>query len=433
MIWAIKTDSRYWRIIGNIYGAAVVIGALLWYASAGEVWNWGLFFFSLVMLVYTPLSFRTVGPDERGTLLLFRKALWDAESGLVFAPLGFFRLMKDKKTIESIEVPADSRLIWHGEPEQMPANMVLPLRITTGIKAKVESALDNQQTVEVNYYVRFRVKSMTQFIQAFKNMDEFKKQVEDTSTRCLQTEYGQRTLARVIAEYGVLNGILRQTNEDLVSASGVEIVDTGIKHSSPGHTVNKALADVTASVLSRDATINKAEGDKQAKIKNGEAEASYKRNVGLADAEAEGAMLAAQNKGMKDALDSMDLSSEQASEIYRANLAADSMKHVKDIRIITGGNPMGSIFGLLTESAADIDRRRDGGGPASKPDNNPSRPQGPNKSGPHGGRPGTRPAPSGATRAPASPTTPAPAPATNPSPASSGGDPIPPITGAANI
>ncbi len=352
-------NRNYFVLVGGLYALWLVASLVLFVTFRGNSWNWGTFLFWMGILVYTPFSIRAVQPDQLGCVVFFGKILASVNPGPALVPRLLFALKLVPGTIQEHEVPGDSKEIWSGEPEKLPPGMVLPLRISTGYKNPQEhkSPLDNQMTVEVNYYVRYEIVDAAKFISEFSNLEEFRRQIEDTSTRVVQREFGQRTLADIIANYGTLNDLLKKENEELVEDAGVKIVDVGIKHSDPSHAVNKSLAGLASSSLDAASEIKRAEGAKQSEILRGEGKKSSLQNEGEGRAAAEQALLMAQAEGFEATIKKLGLSPDQASELYKAIVAAQALEKVKDVRIISGGsNPMASMFGLITEAAADVNR-----------------------------------------------------------------------------
>lgn len=279
-----------------------------------NLWNWGWIIISF-QIIYIVLSFKTVGPEEKAAVLLFKRPMYEVKSGLIFVPWLVCSLRKESRLTIQMQIP--------GEPEEidksgddnkglLPGKMFLPIRSTTAsyeiVKknkafandpALVEGdPLNRRMTLEPTAQIRFKIKDLVKFIQTIGSIKEAKKQLRDTAEGVIDSEFGKRTPALIIAHRSDINKTLRKEIGKLVKDDtttpehnewwGVDIETAQLLDLDISKKVNEALSQVAeADVIAKKTVIVAEASKKSAKL------------AGQGAASAELSMLTAQAAGQQ--------------------------------------------------------------------------------------------------------------------------------------
>lgn len=123
--------------------------------------------------------------------------------------------------------------------------------------------LHQRLTVESLFIVRFRVANYQEFIQVIHDLDEAKRQIEDTVTGRVQFEFARRTPALILAHLDTINRRLLEDVEILVGEKedphtgekrdpwGVKVEDVYVKLLGTTKTVNEEMAKRVAAEFIR--------------------------------------------------------------------------------------------------------------------------------------------------------------------------------------
>lgn len=266
-----KTGMAFW-IITTI--ACIILFAVDLYFSTkkvmifGEEWNWGWAIF-FAQLLYTIFSFKTVGPTEIGAKLFFGKPVQAVKPGLIFVPLGIFKLKKETGLTLQDELPGDPEKIYR-EDGPAPAGMFPPIRIPFANTPKGDDPLYRRVTAEVIPIIRYKISDYLLFLTTIGSIEAAKKQMEDSTIALCMRELTKIPVADALISLQKFNHELQKTIEKLVHPWGIEVKTAQIKLINFHHDLNQAIANVPEAEFAAKVLAKKAEGEKTKRQLEGE-------------------------------------------------------------------------------------------------------------------------------------------------------------------
>lgn len=248
-----------------------------------NLWNYGWIILGF-QIIYTVLSFKTVGPDEKAAVLFFGRPLHEVRSGLVFVPWLICSLRKESRLTIQIQIPGEPEEIdKSGDDEKgVSAGKVLPIRATTGSYETVKKnslftndpslvegdPLNQRMTLEPSAQIRFKIKNIVKFIGHIGSITEAKKQLRDTAEGVIKSEFAKRTPALIIAHWSEISNILKLEIGKMVKDDtgtidedegwGVVIETAQLLDVDITKKVNEALSAVSAAKITANRTVTEA-------------------------------------------------------------------------------------------------------------------------------------------------------------------------------
>ena len=270
----ISNPRLYW---GSIIAFAAlvlilsIIGVLM--SLSGNIFGYGLIFAAVVWL---GLSIRVLELEDIGGVTLFGIALKNVSSGPTLVPNGLQRLRLYKRTVQQRQFPGDKEEIFGGDDKDpLPPGMVRPLRIMTGEPEDVNSVLDIQMAVELQYYLRIQISDPLKFALQFGDLEEFWRQIRDTGDRVLTRKISQIPgVGVLIQEISNLMEDMTKKFEEIAKKGGVTIVETGLNSPDITHSLSKAVRDIGITRAQATATKVAAEAEKVRLTEEGEGRAA---------------------------------------------------------------------------------------------------------------------------------------------------------------
>lgn len=238
-------------------------------------------------LAHIALSFKIVRQDELGGLLFFGKPVKVVDSGFVLCPAGLLQLIKLPKKPIQVQFPGDPEKIFKGTDEdyfklsEKERNEVfLPIRATTGKPKENKSGegdiLNTQMTLEVNFYVRWKIEHFWVFLIRIGSIDEANRQHRDSGERVIIQAVASRTPAEVIEALPVINEELSAKLEEITEDWGVYIIETAMLSPDVSRSVNVALRDVVVKKAEARQMVVIAEAEETKRTREGKGSANAK-------------------------------------------------------------------------------------------------------------------------------------------------------------
>jgi regulator of protease activity HflC (stomatin/prohibitin superfamily) len=282
---------RFWFWVGIGYAIAFLLSLFLLTKSAtimGTEWNWGLATL-LGIILYTVASIQQLGPTELGARTFFGKPIGNVSSGFVFlpyAPSEILHLERDSSLIVQNEFPGEPEKIYRGDGP-IPPGMVPPVRIAFGKpqKADEEIAIFDRDpfslrlTEEVVPIVRWRIENYAEFLSTIGTIENATKQLEDLCFSTLSREFGQVTIAQVIADYAKYNQTLTDEIELIVTTWGITLESARVKVINFSHDLNKAVQKIAEETAKGKARVIEAESLKEATSLDGQGRGEAEKSV----------------------------------------------------------------------------------------------------------------------------------------------------------
>lgn len=284
-----------------------------------------------VLIGWVLASLRQIGPDKQGVLLLFGKPLKALGSGLHFVPFMVCTLCTETKLVIQEQYPDDPENVWKGDGDRLPG-MMTPIRVTH-LGQDGADPLSRRMTTEVSLVVRFRIDDLLVFIQTIGSLAEAKKQIRDTVTAKAREELAQKTPAETLANWDKINACLKKEVEQLVGSWGVLVEDVRLEDVDMGHTVNRALRNVTSASLEKEKVKKEAEGERYRLEEEGEGQA--KARLLLLQAEAKGTKALADKLGVTE-----------GETLLALNLLREALKQGNQV-IISGNDGLADIIKMV--------------------------------------------------------------------------------------
>lgn len=316
--------NYFWTIVALVYVVLFALEAVI--LSQHEVLvldtkvNLGLSVF-LAQILYTFASLQTVGPTELGARLFFGKPIDTVSSGLVFIPLGFFRLSKETRLTVQDELPADPEKIFRDEDVKIPPEGTFPpIRIPFGYpKEKSDDPLNVRVTTEVVPIVRWKIVDYIKFLTTIGDRTEARRQMNDIAIAMLTSEFAKITPAKALEDLAEYNQKLKKEIGSRVETWGIRMENAQIKAINFSKPLNKAIQLVPIATANARATII-----------NAEAERKKRKLEGQGAGEAEQAILKSRSTGLKDMADKLEINSNVVlgAETARAVTANPGQKTV---------------------------------------------------------------------------------------------------------
>lgn len=367
-----------------------LIGLVLWInqVNLGPTDNMGRVILALCGL-YTIASFRVVGPQELGAVLLFGKPLYEVSPGLVFVPFGICQLVKESALVIEAEFPADPEKIdKSGDDTRRDPNLVQPIRVPTASPQSVDAAHQNQlaryehdslnhrMVTEVRFYTRYQIYRgwFIQFLQTIGSLEEANRQLRDTSEGILKVEFSKRTPPMIVAEQAEINDAMLEAAEILVGEKprpgitfdpnarwALNIRDMRITDIDFSKSVHESLRNVPVAAATKQKTIIDAEAALEKKRREAVGENVFETEKGAGLASARQAYLAAEAVGLEAIAKSARTKAGKEALRYKTTEAA-----IKDNTkvVIT---PPGGIGNILGAAAAVQETLREEKKPAVPP------------------------------------------------------------------
>ena len=325
----------------------------------GMGWNWGFAMF-LLQVFYTLISFRTVGPKELGAILLFEKPLFAVESGLKFVPFLVCRLVKETRNVIEDELPTKPELIYRskrGEEEVVPENLLKagykpPIRVQFGwpgvridipeeadkrtkkLYEELNNLIDEQKikddplnvrmTAETPLVVRWKIKSLVEFLRTFGSKEEAKNQIQDIAVAMLNREFSKITPAVAQAHLGKFSELIMADTIARIGSNSIEIQTILIRPFVYSHDLNVSLLKEA-----------QARAEKKAAITNAEAQKEQERLTGEGKGLAARAILDGRTKGLQKMAKTLKIAPEI---VVSAETAGKIIEH-PDQKMIIAGTP----------------------------------------------------------------------------------------------
>lgn len=279
---SIKTKTVYMMV------CSIFLVCLGLYGFISEaVWVKSIFY---ILLAYIIFSVKVVRPEELGAILFLGKPLVEVGPGPHIIPFGFYSLIKETALVVQEQYPGEPETIDRTESDIVAPGKVFPMRVTTGASDNPKDALDHRVTAEITAIARKRIKrgSFIKFLTTIGTMEEANRQIRDTVESVIKIEFPKRSPKNILLELNDINEELEKAVIKLTESWGIEVKDISLIDIDLGKKVNKALRDIPAAVLEKQAVIEKAHGERVRLTQEG---------LGTADAEL--ALLTARAKGEK--------------------------------------------------------------------------------------------------------------------------------------
>jgi len=272
-------------------------------------------------------AFKKIDSDEIGAVSEFGKIIYDAGPGLWFVPLPS-ELRKEKRLNRELQIPDGndtSVQILHG-------CSLTP----TG------DPLDNRLTTSIRLMCRYKINSLSKFIENIGSDELFKRQVKDLLISKIQIECNKYSLAINLTRIDELNHILLVSVQNMSNTWGVEIINAQIVSIDLGNAINDA--QMNASVSAINTTVHKNNAQK----------IYYE---GLASAEVSKAFQYAKAQGLKKI--SEELGIDETLTIYQIDTLSNVWKKSNTDVNLYGGN-LTELFGLIISAyKADSNKTKD--------------------------------------------------------------------------
>lgn len=289
-------------------------------------------------------SLRQIGPDRQGVLLFFGKPLRGLGAGLHFVPFLVCTLRTETKLVIQEQYPDNPENVWKGDEASRPPGKMPPIRVTHLGEDRADP-LSRRMTTEISLVVRFWIDDLVVFIQTIGSLEEAKRQIRDTVTAKAREELAQKTPAQTLAEWDKINDCLKKEVEKLVGNWGMRVEDVRLEDVDMGHTVNKALRDVTSASLEKETIKKRAEGEK------------YRlENEGAGQAKARQLLLEAEAKGTKALAEELGVA--EGETLLALNLLREALKQGNQV-IISGNDGLADILKMVKAVTATT---KNGGG-----------------------------------------------------------------------
>lgn len=282
----------------------------------------------MVLVAYIFLSLKQVDANQLAGTFAYGRPLVYHEPGLHYVPFLLMQIRVELGTVQQFQSPGEPEEVFKGhDKEDLPDGMVRPIRVLTAAKAKdlmgVETVdgdhLNSRMTLVVNFFTRFRITDIFDFVQNYGSVTELKKQVRDT---------GESELAEIasVNTPATFNARLEETNENLAGKvkdcyqlAGAEFINMRLIAIDVSHEVSEALAQVVEANAKAEKTVIDAEAAKKSATLAGQGAAAAK----LSD-------LTAEAKGLKKRMDALGVGGD-------AILAAETVQGLSKQSVIIAG------------------------------------------------------------------------------------------------
>jgi regulator of protease activity HflC (stomatin/prohibitin superfamily) len=263
--------NNFWWVKHIIFGILL----LLTFFGIGIVIDWYIASaFTFLLILYFIISLSSGKPRYKRYAHIFGTPVgtWNAEDGLIFAPLLFVTIIEiPAEKIESY-IPGTPELVFHGsESEKLPEGMVRTLYITTNdidtkndefdiiqrttpdketLVERTKDELYRSLTLEPEFQVVFQFSdtNLSYFFKNYSNANDAIKAVNAKVIAIAQELFGRKTPATLLEnQKKVRDYILDKLRES--HFSGITILDFFIISIGLPKRVSEALADVSKAEL----------------------------------------------------------------------------------------------------------------------------------------------------------------------------------------
>ena len=276
----------------------------------------------LLQLIHLCASLKIVKVDDLAGIDLFGKPLHQPKAGLYVVPLFILTLTVTLRNYQDVRFPGPPDKIYRvsegnqqtepgGDMPPVGSNLFRPIFVTTGEpnltpeeRAEREKGktnpLDEQQTIEISYFIRYRPNhengGIFRLIRNIggirgKSAEETRERIVDLlreqSERDIKSIITQQTYATVVENWQLINEVFALKLQESILRLGIQIDPrgAGLDDGNPSRTTNVAQAEVAREQFRRNQAVVKADGQRQITILEGQgkAEAERLRLVALAE------------------------------------------------------------------------------------------------------------------------------------------------------
>lgn len=332
----------------ELYGIAVVATTLLPLLLIFYAWysDWGFTYFPYwiplfaAWSVYFVLSFRFVQTEELAGVTVLESPAFEQKEGLVFVPLFITELERFPRAVQQEQFPGPPERVSKlpdAEAERMRSDLLKPIRITSGKPEEgpgyegdiLNVRLTLEPTFTVDWQVEFDADKSDAgeesndegFFEFYINIPgkhweekylNVLKRLRDTGERELNREMSRHSVSWIIAHKDELvdavhTALIKSTRDWGILICGVSVL--GLEPAD--HGTNQALTEVPKSISDRLAAINRAEGERQKLILEGEGLAAARR-----------LKLAAEGEGLADAARALGMSGQ---DYWKGDVAKETI------------------------------------------------------------------------------------------------------------
>lgn len=341
----IEIKRRYYLVGLAVYGLLLAITGVI-SVTAGDAfgsWTWGGAVIATIV-VHIVASVRSVAENQIGGILFYGAPVMELKPGLVFVPLGIFQFVVLPSAPFQVQFPEDPEKVFKGSDaeyfekgEDARKLLRLPIRITTGSPREntkdERSILDTQMTLEVTFFVRFRVENFWVFLIRVGSFAEATRQLRDSGESALTEQISSRTPHLVIEELAtMINGALLAKINTITEDWAIEVVEAAML--SPDLT-KELSAQLRQTAVAKAVTAQRI-------IAAGATEVEIAR-TGAGDASAKLAML----KALAEGANALGITPEELIALQKAEALSQGNATV----FLDGANGA-SIFGIGAKLAA---------------------------------------------------------------------------------
>ncbi|HEX4799315.1 MAG TPA: SPFH domain-containing protein [Candidatus Paceibacterota bacterium] len=298
-----------------------------------------------LFIIWAVRSVRVVPVDEVALVLVYGFPCTTMQHGPKFIVRGLFQIeyfftgvAQDQfpdepefvqKTPD--EVPLETVTVYNEEGDAIERTKVRPIRISTkkGTTSS-DDILNTQITVEVSFWVRWRVTDPYRFmLKGGGDAEGFRSQLRDSGESSLNEEITSRTASELVSDFmGVQTALLKKIKDD-VDGWGVEIVGAGLLAPDLTHTLSSEMRNVAS-----------AKAKAAQAIITADAQRHVTEQDGIARANAKKAMIVATGEGYRESAGLMGVKPE---DLLTADVARDT---IGEGDIILGTDGISQAIGL---------------------------------------------------------------------------------------
>ncbi len=351
-----KNRALYLKVIVLGYGVLIFLSAFVSPLDSGEeAWNLG-YMLGIAVVLHIVMSIRSVNEQDLGAIIFFGRPLFPVRNGLVFVPLGVFKLSTDTRLVIQDELPADPEYIWRsvdGSGKDIPITADAieqgfrePIRIpftfseaelekTEATREQIEDTsaskvvqlepgdpLNQRVTGEVSVIVRWRIDNYIKVLTGIGGVAKIRRQLADRTVRFLFEALPKKSAAEALREMEGTSDDLEKILKRMVSGLHTE-GDEGEQHDDWGITLESASIKEIAFSHGLNEQIQKmaeAAAEGRALAEKSKGERTRLRCEGEGDAAAELARLKARTEGLSGMKDGLGIPAEVVvgSETARA-------------------------------------------------------------------------------------------------------------------
>lgn len=308
-------------------------------------------------LLHIAVSIHSVNENEFGALFFWGQPVRDVDQGLRFVPFGLLSLQRLPRNPIQWQFPDDPEYVFKGtdserandeeffalSPEER-GSFSLPIRVTTGKPKKSTkdktpdgnedvAALDVQMTIEVNFYVRWRVQHPIVFLVRIGSIGEALRQLRDSGERTVTNEIVKRTPAAIISGLNTINKKLNDELENITGDWAISVIEAAMLSPDLTYKVNKALQAVPEAKARATQTQVTAQAERIRLTQEGQGRA---------------AALTAEYAAIADGAKNLGVNAEELIALRKTEAVAKGNATI----FIDGGNTSSSLFGFGAKFAA---------------------------------------------------------------------------------